>query len=180
MVTNLTWEQLGQAWKVVVAFCQRGFKNSTLSGIKSYFKDNENEFQSCWIEIINDLGPNRITGCYYKHPKKPFNNKLLEQLKIPLTKIKNWNRYKIVCSDFNYNLLNHQNDECVDEFLNIIYSHFLQTCITEPTRMIAGQRPSIVDNIFTNIFEKSLTSGNLDDKITDHLLNFLFIVDFID
>ena len=77
---------------MVVAFCQRGFKNSTLSGIKSYFKDNENEFQSRWIEIINDLGPNRITGCYYKHlkkPKKPFNNKLLEQLKIPLTKIKN-------------------------------------------------------------------------------------------
>ena len=46
--------------------------------------------------------------------------------------------------------------------------------------MIAGQRPSIVDNIFTNIFEKSLNSGNLDDKITDHLPNFSFIVDFID
>ena len=46
--------------------------------------------------------------------------------------------------------------------------------------MIAGQRPSIVDNIFTNIFEKSLTSGNLDDKLTDHLLNFLFIVDLLD
>ena len=46
--------------------------------------------------------------------------------------------------------------------------------------MIAGQRPSIVDNTFTNIFEKSLNSGNLDDKITDHLPNFSFIVDFID
>ena len=46
--------------------------------------------------------------------------------------------------------------------------------------MIAGQRPSIVDNIFTNIFEKSLNSGNLDDKITDDLPNFSFIVDFID
>ena len=180
MVTNHTWKQLGQAWKVIVVFCQRGFKDSTQSGIKSYFKDNENEFQSCWIKIINDLGPNRIIGCYYKHPKKPSNNKFLEQLKIPLTKIKNWNEYIIVCSDFNYNLLNHQNDEHVDEFLNIIISHFLQPCITEPTRMIAGQRPSIVDNIFTNIFEKSLNSGNLDDKITDHLPNFSFIVDFID
>ena len=46
--------------------------------------------------------------------------------------------------------------------------------------MIAGQRPNIVDNIFTNIFEKSLNSGNLTDKITDHLPNFLFILDFID
>ena len=42
-------------------------------------------------------------------------------------------------------------------------------CITEPTRMIARQRPSIVDNIFTNIIEKNLNNDNLIDKITDHL-----------
>ena len=46
--------------------------------------------------------------------------------------------------------------------------------------MIADQRPSIVDNIFANIFEKSLNSGNLIDEITDYLPNFLFIVDFVD
>ena len=81
--------------------------------------------------------------------------------------MKNRNKYIIVCGDFN--LLNHQNDECVGKFLNIVYSHFLQPFITEPTRMIAGQRPSIVDNIFSNIFEKNLNSSNLIDKITDHL-----------
>ena len=46
--------------------------------------------------------------------------------------------------------------------------------------MIAGQRPSIVENAFINIFEKSLSSDSLIDKTTDHLPNFLFIVDFID
>ena len=46
--------------------------------------------------------------------------------------------------------------------------------------MIAGQRPSIVDNIFANILEKSLNSGNLIDEITDYLPNFLFIADFVD
>ena len=46
--------------------------------------------------------------------------------------------------------------------------------------MIAGQRPSIVENVFINIFEKSLSSDSLIDKTTDHLPNFLFIVDFID
>ena len=54
-------------------------------------------------------------------------------------------------------------------------SNFLQPCITEPTRIIQGNRPSIVDNIFTNIFDKELYSGNLLDKITDHLPNFLII-----
>ena len=54
-------------------------------------------------------------------------------------------------------------------------SNFLQPCITEPTRIIQGNRPSIVDNIFTIIFDKELYSGNLLDKITDHLPNFLII-----
>ena len=129
----------------------------------------EYESKSCWTEIINDLGPNTITGCYYKHPKKPSNNRFLEQLKITLTKIKSKNKYVIVCGDFN--LLNHQNDERVGAFLYIMYSHFLKPFITELTRMIAGQRPSIVD-IFTNIFEKNLNSSILIDKRTDHLLNF--------
>ena len=99
----------------------------------------EYESQLYWIEIINDLGPNIITGCYYKHPKKPPNDKFLKQLKITLTKIKNKNKYITVCWDFS--LLNHQNDEHVGAFLYIMYSHFLQPFITEPTRMIAGQRP---------------------------------------
>ena len=72
------------------------------------------------------------------------------QLKIPLTKIKNRNKYTIACADFN--LLNRENDDHVGESLNKIYSHFLQPFLTEPTKTIAGQRPSIVDNIFTNIF----------------------------
>ena len=46
--------------------------------------------------------------------------------------------------------------------------------------MTADQRLSIVDNIFTNILEKNLNNGNLIDKITDNLPNFLFIADFID
>ena len=82
--------------------------------------ENENEFQSCWIEVINDLGPNTIIGCYYRHPKKSSNNKFLEQLNSKLTKIKSRSKYIFVCGDFNYNLPNHQNDQGVGKFLNII------------------------------------------------------------
>ena len=54
-----------------------------------------------------------------------------------------------------------------------MYSNFIQPCITEATRMIAGQRRSTVDNIFTNIFEKKLNGDYLIDKKTDHLPIFL-------
>lgn len=40
--------------------------------------------------------------------------------------------------------------------------------------MEPGQRPSAVD-IFINIFEKELNSGNLIDVITTQLPNFLLI-----
>ena len=63
----------------------------------------------------------------------------------------------------------------MNELLNTMTSNFLQPCITEPTRIIQGNRPSIFDNIFTNIFDKELYSGKLLDKITDHLPNFLIM-----
>ena len=46
--------------------------------------------------------------------------------------------------------------------------------------MIAGEKPSIIDNIFINIFEKAINSGDLINKIMDHLPNFLFLADFTD
>ena len=47
-----------------------------------------------------------------------------------------------------------------------------QPCITEPTRIINGNKPSLVDNIFSNSVEKCY-SGNLLEKISDHLPNFV-------
>ena len=49
-----------------------------------------------------------------------------------------------------------------------------QPCITEPTRIAYGNKPSIVDNIFINSIE-TCCSGNLYNKISDHLPNFVII-----
>ena len=85
---------------MVVVFVKEGLRFQHHQDLSLSFKDNENELQSCWIETINELGPNTITSCYYKHPKKP-SNKFQQQLKIILTKISNRNKYIIVCLDFN-------------------------------------------------------------------------------
>ena len=58
-----------------------------------------------------------------------------------------------------------------------MYSNFLQPCITEPTRLIKKQKPSLIDNIFVNFVNKKIISGNLIDKISDHLPNFVIIKD---
>ena len=75
-----------------------------------------------------------------------IHQKFLEQLKATLTKIiikKNRGKQIILCGDFNYNLLSHENGEYVGEFPNIMYLNFLQSCITEPTRIIAMIRDQV-------------------------------------
>ena len=58
-----------------------------------------------------------------------------------------------------------------------MYPNFLHPFITEPTRLIKKQKPSLTDNILVNFFNKKIISGNLFDKISDHLANFLVIKD---
>ena len=48
---------------------------------------------------------------------------------------------------------------------------FLQPCITKNTRIVSYNIPGLVDNIFVNIYDKTIFSGNLLDKIVDHLPN---------
>ena len=46
-----------------------------------------------------------------------------------------------------------------------------QPCITEPSRIVAGNQPSLVDNIFSNSV-KPVISGNLYQTLSDHMPNF--------
>ena len=59
----------------------------------------------------------------------------------------------------------------IAEFLNLMSSNFLQSCITEPTIIVPGNRTSLIDNTFIKIIDKNLPSGNLLGKFTDHLPN---------
>ena len=56
-----------------------------------------------------------------------------------------------------------------------MFSNFLQPCITKPTRIVKYNRPSLLGNIFGNIYDKEIHCGNIIDKITDHLPNFVII-----
>ena len=51
-------------------FVKEGLKYKQQTDLEMSLKDENNEFQSCWIEIINNPTPNIIIGCFYKHPKK--------------------------------------------------------------------------------------------------------------
>ena len=44
--------------------------------------------------------------------------------------------------------------------------------VLDYTRVIQGNRPSLIDNIFTNAITKTVISRNLLDKLSDHMPNF--------
>ena len=92
-----------------------------------------------------------------------------------IKKIKDNNKIKIICGDFNCNLLNHEYNNYIKNFIDVMYSHLFQPCITEPIRIVDRNKPSLIDNIFINTCTKSLIAWNIIDKISDHLPNFLII-----
>ena len=60
-----------------------------------------------------------------------------------------------------------------------MYSNFLQPFILAPTRIVGNSRPSLIDNIFINTYDKPILSGNFINKISDHMPNFTIARDIL-
>ena len=98
----------------------------------------------------------------------------LENLNITLNSWRN-NKICIVPGNFNYDILKYEHNPVINEFLNLMYSNFFQSCILEITRVELHCQPSLIDII--NTYDKTIHSGNFLDKVTDHIPNFCIIED---
>ncbi len=126
------------------------------------------------MELISDTGPNTIVGVVYRHPSGKA-DKFFTQLDSTLKKLRKEKKKTIICGDFNMNLLNFDLDKNVNTFLCTMLEHNFHPCITEPTRITNTNKPSLVDNIFTNTFDNPV-SGNILEQISyDHLPNFVIL-----
>ena len=115
-----------------------------------------------------------VTGIIYNHPRKD-SSEFIEYLGDTLRKLTKENKLVIISGDFNLDLLALEKKPIVEEFLNTIFASFLQPVILKPTRCISDKKPSLIDNIFVNLFENNSWSGNLTATISDHMPNFLLI-----
>ncbi len=137
-------------------------------------EDRDSQFECHWLEIISDTGPNTIIGVFYRHPSGKA-DKFFAQLESTLKKVKKENKKTIICGDFNFDLLNFDLNKNINTFLCTMLEHGFHPCITEPTRITNTNKPSLVDNIFCNTFDKPV-SGNILEQISyDHLPNFVIL-----
>ena len=104
----------------------------------------------------------------------------LIKLNETLTKLRNSNKVTVVTGDFSYDILKYEKNSIINEFLNLMYYSFLRPCILEPTRIVANKRPILIDNIFINTIDTKIDSGNIIDKVSDRMPDFVLVKDIIE
>ena len=76
--------------------------------------------------------------------------------------------------DFNVNLLNYNEHNQTNEFLDSLASSSFIPLTLQPTR-ITSHSNTLIDNIFSSVIDPDIISGNLTATISDHLPQFSII-----
>ena len=76
--------------------------------------------------------------------------------------------------DFNVNLLNYNEHNQKNKFLDSLACNSFILLILQPTR-ITSHSNTLIDNVFSNVIDPDIISGNLTATISDHLPQFAII-----
>ena len=100
-----------------------------------------------------------------------FNTNYLNNL---LHKVYKEQKSVFLLGDFNVNLLNYNNHNPTNEFLDSLASNSFVLYISQPNRQTSHSKRRR-DNIFSNIISPEAISGNLTSTISDHLPQFMIV-----
>ena len=134
----------------------------------------KNEFESTFIEIVNPKKSNIIVGVIYRHPSIDLTGFNCDYLNKLLENISKEQKSIFLLGDFNVNLLNCNEHNQTNEFLDSLASDSFIPLILQPT-IITSNSNTLIDNIFSNVINRDIISGNLTPTISDHLPQFTII-----
>ena len=147
-------------------------KDSLTSNPRTDLDSCTDDFETIWVEIETKKDKNFLICCVYRHPSSAIDN-LTSHFQNVLPKISP-NKLVFIMGDFNVNLLDYASHTPTSDFVNNFFSHSLLPCVHHPTR-VSEHRASVIDNIYTNATNASITSGNIMMQITDHFPQFLIL-----
>ena len=133
-----------------------------------------NRLESTSIEIINSRKCNIIGGYLDKH----HNMDVFEFNKIiftPLDKLSEEDKLVFLLDDFNISLLNYNDYQPTNEFLDYVAFNSFIPYTLEPTR-ITSNSETLIENIFSNIIFHEMISVNITATISDHLPKFCLLL----
>ena len=76
--------------------------------------------------------------------------------------------------DLYINLLNYNNHQLINDFLDSLASNSFILYILHHTRTTSHSK-TLIDNIFSNLISHEIISGNITATISNHLPQFLFV-----
>ena len=131
--------------------------------------------ENCWVEL--NTGTNKyLIGSIYRH----CNGSILhfnEALNNLLTRLDD-KIISIIGGDTNINILNQDHEATVD-YTSTFFEHNFIPQILTPTR-ITDDTATCLDHIFVRLprrlFDCEIISGNIIAEVTDHLPNFIYIL----
>ena len=138
---------------------------------RTEFKSQTDLFESIWVEINNKRSKNIVCGCVYRHPNFQISD-FLVFLDNVLQMLSKENKEIYICGDFNIDLLKIDDINSYLEFYNLLSSYSLLPLIIHPTRVVDGQEPSLIDNIFSNNVSDEIISGNIYLTLSEHFSQF--------
>ena len=132
---------------------------------------NEKVFESFFIETLNLEKP-VIFGTIYRSPKQDKDTVLcfLNQLDQCLKIIGKSNKCCVIQGDFNFNLIDMDNNN-IRDFKEKMFGYSFYSLVNKPTR-ITDKTATCIDHIWSNIFDDRIISGIITEMIADHMATF--------
>ena len=128
--------------------------------VRSDLSINNKDIESISVEISSNKKRNSLVNILYRPP-----NREIEPFKIYLdnvfAKTKNSNKAMHIAGDFSLNLLDHNTNRKVNNFLSLIYRNGMIPTINKPTT-VARKTATAIDHILTNSF------NDTESDISDH------------
>ena len=141
--------------------------------IRNDFSINSKGIESIGVELLCEKRRNTLFNVICRPPNgkiEPFEN----FLKILFNKNKNSNKNHRIAGDFNLNLLDHDKNKKVRDFLNLIYQNGMIPTINKPTS-VTKKTATAIDHIITNSFvENTFKTAIIKTDVSDHFQFALF------
>ena len=141
--------------------------NSLSFKILSNLWINSVDIESLSIELSLDNKRSTSVNVLYRPPNgkiEPFQTFLVKLL----SSVQNANKDLHIAGDFNLNLLDHESNKKVHDFLNIIYRNGMIPTINKPTR-VTRTTATAIDHILTNSFaDRNFKTAIFKSDVSDH------------
>ena len=124
--------------------------------------------ETLFIEVkIKNSAKGLVIGVIYRYPSSSLSDFQIQftQTLNDLTKHK---KDYIICGSFNIDLLKSPSSTSINEYINSVFSEGCYCAVDKPTR-ITSHSSTLIDHLYSNILNKTLTSNILQYEISDHL-----------